>query len=188
MVHPFTPGDDLQLIGAVDTLGRRWTQIVQEVGFSVRRSPLELKWRYEFLEGEERNRLAMLLEREYFQAEDPLDGIIEIHFAAQSGDGAPPEEAAGVLSGSSDDDDEPPFVATGPGFLPFCQAMRAELLAAGRREPLPVMVQCLGAAWRQLPAVEQAEWAALAAPQVRAPVRSSGRKAAAPRARRRAGG
>jgi hypothetical protein len=100
MIRSFTQGDNRQLIGAVDALGRRWTQIVADVGFPVPRSTLELTG-YEYLEGEEHSRLAMLPERECFPVEDPWDGVIEIHFTAQSGDGTAPEAAAGVLSGST---------------------------------------------------------------------------------------
>ena len=58
-----------------------------------------------------------------------------------------------------------PFVAPGPGSLPFRQARRARLLASWRREPLTVMARRLSAVWRQLQAVEHAAWAALPAPE-----------------------
>ena len=44
MVHPARSGITIGLSTA-DVLGRRWPQIVQEMGFSVGRSPLEHKWR-----------------------------------------------------------------------------------------------------------------------------------------------
>jgi hypothetical protein len=67
----FTPDDDMQLWDGVQTLGRQWKRIADEVEFSSPRTTLELRMRYDCLEGQERNELAMQLEREYIHVDQP---------------------------------------------------------------------------------------------------------------------
>jgi hypothetical protein len=59
--------------------------------------------RHDCLEAQERNELGMLLEREYIHVDQRLDGMLEVGFAAESGED---EELARVRAtdrGSSDD-------------------------------------------------------------------------------------
>jgi hypothetical protein len=56
------------------------------VEFSSPRTTLELRMRYDCVEGQERNELAMLLERAYIHVDQPLDGMLEVGFAAETGE------------------------------------------------------------------------------------------------------
>jgi transcriptional regulator with XRE-family HTH domain len=162
-VPVFSAMDDARLTDAVDTMGHRWTQIVDEVRFSSPRSPLELRVRYEFLEAQERNRLAMMLERECVLVAQPLDGVIELCFPPQKGEAAAATIVVASSSGSSEDEDDgsrpPRFVKSEAGFLRFCGARRAELLARGVRKPLPLFVRELKTEWLGLSAQDRARWA-----------------------------
>jgi hypothetical protein len=85
----------------VQSIGRHWKRIADEVEFSSPRTTLELRLRCDC--PEERNELAMLLEWEYIHVDQPLDGFLEVGFAAETGED---EELARVRApdlGSSDD-------------------------------------------------------------------------------------
>jgi hypothetical protein len=57
----FTPEDDIQLWDGVQSLGRHWKRIADEVESSSPRTTLEFRMHYGGLEGPERNELAMRL-------------------------------------------------------------------------------------------------------------------------------
>jgi hypothetical protein len=59
------PEDDLQLRARVQSLGRHWKTIFDQIEFLPPRTTLKLRMRCDCLEGRERNGLAMLLEPEY---------------------------------------------------------------------------------------------------------------------------
>jgi hypothetical protein len=116
----FTPEDDLPLGDRVESLGRHWKRIADEVEFSSPRTELELGMRYDCLEGEERNELAMLLKRKYINVDRPLDGMLVVGFPAGTREDA---ELARVRAPDweSGDDDEyhPRYAPASPGFLAF---------------------------------------------------------------------
>ena len=129
-VRLFAHGDDHQLMLKTGVFG---PSDQMDVGFFLPRLPLELKWRCECLEGEEHKRLAMGMERRgCLCVVAAVESMIEVHFAAQSVDGAAQEEAAGIVSGSSDDDEW--CSLCGNRVSPVLPTRRAELLVAGRWE------------------------------------------------------
>jgi hypothetical protein len=121
------------------------------VAFSSPRTTLELRMRYDCLEGQERNELAMLLEREYIHVDQPLDGMLEVGFPAET------EEDGNLGPGrardpeSSDDDEDPPrFAPAQAGFLGFSLSGVAKLGAAGDQLPLPQGVRAIRQDWFSL--------------------------------------
>jgi hypothetical protein len=147
----------------MQSLGRHWKKIADEVEFSSPRTTLELKMRYDCLEDQERNELAMLLEREYIHVDQPLDGVLEVGFPAETGEDAELARVRVPELESSDDDDEdgdaPGFAPAEPGFLEFSSSRVAELRAAGDQRPLPQMVRAIRQDWFSLEPEDRNEWA-----------------------------
>jgi hypothetical protein len=100
----FTPEDDMLLRDRVQSHGRHWNRIADEVEFSSPRTTLELRMRYDCLERQERNELAMLLEREYIHVDQPLDGTLEVSVPAERGEDAELALVRARDRESSDDD------------------------------------------------------------------------------------
>ena len=97
-------------------IDRHWYRILDQTTFSTRRTVLELRMGYEYLEARGGNGLAMLLEREYVEVEQPLDAMLEMGFAARTGDDAELARIRPPDPGSSDEEeDEPPRYAPSPG-------------------------------------------------------------------------
>jgi hypothetical protein len=101
----FTPEDDMRLRDRVQSHDRHLKGIADEVEFSSHRTTLELRMLYDCLEGQERNVLAILLEREFVDVDPPL--AREVRFPAGTGE----DEELGLVRApdreSSDDEDAP---------------------------------------------------------------------------------
>jgi hypothetical protein len=80
-----SPENDLELRGRVRSLDRHWRRIGDEVECSSPCTTLELRMRYDCPEGQERSELAMLLEREYINVDQRLDGVLEVGFPVERG-------------------------------------------------------------------------------------------------------
>ena len=158
----FTEEDDARLREGVHMIGRHWQRIQDQIAFSTPRSALELRMRYDYLEGQDRNELAMALEREFVHGQAEMDVMLEVGFAAETGDDAELARIRPPDHGSSDEyeDDEPPrYAPSQPGFLAFSSARVAALRSAGDQRPLPRMVRDLRGEWNRLSPGERTQWA-----------------------------
>ena len=176
VIATFTEDDDMRLREGVHMIGRHWQRIQNEIVFSAARTALELRMRYDYLEGQDRNELAMKLEREYVHGRQEMDVMLEVGFAAETGDDSELALVRPPDPGSSDEDEEPPrYAPSQPGFLAFSSARVAALRSSGDRRPLTRMVRDLRGEWNGLSAEERIEWtlppAWAAPPRRRAPRR-----------------
>jgi hypothetical protein len=116
--------------------------------------------RHDWLEGRERNELAMLLEREYIHVDQPLDGMLGVGFPAETGEDAELAQVRVPDPDSSDGDgDAPRYTPAQPGFLAFSSSRVAELPAAGDQQPLPRMVRAIRQDWFSLEPEVPNRWA-----------------------------
>jgi hypothetical protein len=78
----------------------------------------------------------MLLEREYIHVDQPLDGLLGVGFAAETGEDEELVRVRDPDPGSSDEKEEAPCYSPAPaGFLAFSSPRVAESRAAGHRRP-----------------------------------------------------
>jgi hypothetical protein len=108
-ISQFTPEDDLQLRDGVQSFGRHWKRIADEVEFSSPRTTLDRRLRNDCLEGQERNELPMRLERKDIHVDQPLDGALVVGLPAEAGEDAELARVRAAGRKSSDDEDLPRY-------------------------------------------------------------------------------
>ena len=130
VIPTFREEDDCRLGESVDRIRRHWQRVQEEVSLSTGGTVPELRMGCDYLEGQDRNQEGMVLEGECRHAQRPLDVIVEVAFAPETGADAelglvrPPDPG----SSDGDEDDEPPrYALSRPGFLAFSSARVAGL-------------------------------------------------------------
>jgi hypothetical protein len=109
--------------------------------------------------------------------------MLEVSFAAETGEDKELARVRAPDRGSSEDEDAPRYSPAPAGFLAFSSSRDAELRAAGDRRPLPQVVRTIPADWLSLEPEDRNQWA-LQPPEA-SPRKKRGKSSFGPRGRRR---